>query len=181
MSRVLCITRGGDGGIRAQDEAIALAKGQDECLVFLHVLDTSFLNKIVGGNIKRLAQEEMVKLGEFTLAMAVERAMSEGVQAKAIVRPACWARSCPRLCANWRQRRLISRASVVKHASLMKQIWRIFWRRPNRERKMIELRNIGDCMKRHVVFVRPDTTIGEAVRFLYSYCQTLISSRTLEL
>ncbi len=31
---------------------------------------------------------------------------------------------------------------------------------------MIELRNIGNCMKRNVIFVRPDTTIGEAVSLM---------------
>ncbi len=50
------------------------------------MLETSFLNKIVGGNIWRLAQQEMVKLGEFLLVIAVERAMSEGVEARAVVR-----------------------------------------------------------------------------------------------
>jgi nucleotide-binding universal stress UspA family protein len=85
MRLVLCITRGGEGGIRAQDEAIALAKAQDGCLVFLYVLDTSFLNKIVLYGNRRLAVEELVKLGEFLLAMAVERAKAEGVKAKAFV------------------------------------------------------------------------------------------------
>lgn len=86
MGLVLCITRGGEGGIRTQDEAIALARGLDECLVFLYVLDTSFLNKIVLYVNRRLAVEELVKLGEFLLVMAVERALTVGVKAKAVVR-----------------------------------------------------------------------------------------------
>lgn len=86
MSRLLCITRGGEGGIRAQDKAIALAKDRDDLLVFLCVVDSTFLNRIAGGTIKRRAQDEMVKLGEFLLVIAVERAMSEGVQARAVVR-----------------------------------------------------------------------------------------------
>ena len=85
MSLVLCITRGGEGGIRAQDEAIALTKAQDGCLVFLYVLDTSFLNKILLYVNRQLAVEELVKLGEFLLAMAMERAKAEGVKAKAFV------------------------------------------------------------------------------------------------
>ena len=86
MSLVLCVTQGGEGGILVQDEAIALAKSQGEPLVFLFVADISFLNKISEGVRRRLVEKEMVKMGRFISAMAVERALAGSVKAEAVVR-----------------------------------------------------------------------------------------------
>lgn len=85
MGLVLCVARGGEENIRAQNKAIALAKGQDKRLVFLFVVDTSFLNRIGMCVIRRIAENELAKLGEFFLVIACERAKLEGVKAKKIV------------------------------------------------------------------------------------------------
>ena len=46
MGSILCVTRNDEGGIRAQDEAIQIAKDRGDSLVFLFVADNSFLNKL---------------------------------------------------------------------------------------------------------------------------------------
>lgn len=86
MGLVLCVARGGEENIRGQNEAIALAKSRDKTLVFLFVVDTSFLNRIGMCAIWRIAENELAKLGEFLLFMAGERAKLEGLKAKTIVR-----------------------------------------------------------------------------------------------
>jgi hypothetical protein len=86
MGLVFCVTRGGKENIRAQNTAISWAKDRNEHLVFLFVVDTSFLNRIGMCAFWRIAENELAKLGEFLLIMAVERAMLEGVKAKSIVR-----------------------------------------------------------------------------------------------
>ena len=83
---VLCVTQSGEAGIRVQDEAIALAKDRNNPLVFLYVADCSFLDKIAVGVLWRLAKKELAKMGRFILAMAVERALAEGVKAEAVIR-----------------------------------------------------------------------------------------------
>ena len=86
MSLVLCVTQGGETGTRVENEAIALAKDRGELLVFLYVADISFLNKIAVRVLRRLAMQEIVKIGRFILAMAVERALAGSVKAEAVVR-----------------------------------------------------------------------------------------------
>lgn len=85
MGKILCATRGGEASYRTQDAAIALAKERGDELVFLYVVDTSFLDKTaapivvdIGGGIG--------KMGEFLLTMAQERAARQGVEAQAIRR-----------------------------------------------------------------------------------------------
>ena len=46
VGSVLCVARSGEGGVRAQDEAVRIAKDRGEPLVFLHVVGSSFLNKL---------------------------------------------------------------------------------------------------------------------------------------
>ena len=86
MDLVLCVTRSGEAGIRVQDDAIALAKDRNNSLVFLFVADCSFLDKIAVGVLWRLANKELAKMGRFILAMAVDRALAEGVKAEAVIR-----------------------------------------------------------------------------------------------
>lgn len=46
MGKILCATRGGEASRHAQDAAIALTQERGEELVFLHVVDVEFLNRI---------------------------------------------------------------------------------------------------------------------------------------
>jgi nucleotide-binding universal stress UspA family protein len=82
---ILCATRGGEESISAQYKAIELAKERGARLVFLYVADSSFLDRSAVAIVVDI-QEELSKLGEFFLMMAVERASASGQEAEAVIR-----------------------------------------------------------------------------------------------
>jgi len=85
MGSVLCVTRSGEGGIRAQKKAIRIAKDRGDALVFLYVVDSSFLNKSAAAvvvNIKGILES----MGRFFMSVAIERALAENVEAESLVR-----------------------------------------------------------------------------------------------
>ena len=83
MGKILCATRGGEASYRTQDAAIALAKEQGDTLLFLYVVDLHFLDKTAGAGVVDV-EREMVKMGQFLLLMAQERAVEQGVTAEMI-------------------------------------------------------------------------------------------------
>ncbi|MGD8474557.1 MAG: universal stress protein [Anaerolineae bacterium] len=85
MGRILCATRGGEASRRTQDAAIALAKEQGDELIFLYVADSSFLNQTAAPLVIDV-EARLVKMGEFQLLMAKERAAAQGISAQTIVR-----------------------------------------------------------------------------------------------
>jgi nucleotide-binding universal stress UspA family protein len=85
MGTILCATRGGEASYRTQDAAIALAKQRGDGLVFLYVVDITFLNQTAAPLVVDV-ESRLEKLGHFQLAMAQERATAQGVVAQAIVR-----------------------------------------------------------------------------------------------
>ena len=85
MGRILCATRGGEASRRTQDAAIALAKEQDDELIFLYVADSSFLNHTAAPLVIDV-EARLVKMGEFQLLVAKERAAAQGISAQTIVR-----------------------------------------------------------------------------------------------
>jgi len=85
MELVLCATRGGEESISAQYKAIELTKERGARLVFIYVADSSFLDKTAAMVVVDI-HEELSKMGEFFLMMAVERAGDSGVEAEAVVR-----------------------------------------------------------------------------------------------
>ncbi len=85
MGRILCATRGGEASRRTQDAAIALAKEQGDELIFLYVADSSFLNQTAAPLVIDV-ESRLVRMGEFQLLMAQERAAAQGISAQAIVR-----------------------------------------------------------------------------------------------
>ncbi len=85
MSKILCATRGGEASYRTQDAAIALAKERGDILIFLYVVDLHFLDKTAAPIVVDVGNE-VVKMGEFLLLMAQERAADQGIEAEAIVR-----------------------------------------------------------------------------------------------
>lgn len=85
MGRILCATRGGEASYRTQDAAIALAKEQGDELIFLYVADSSFLNQTAAPLVVDV-ESRLVKMGEFLLLMAQERAAAQGISAQTIVR-----------------------------------------------------------------------------------------------
>jgi nucleotide-binding universal stress UspA family protein len=86
MGKILCATRGGEASYRTQDAAIALAKERGDELVFLYVVDIRFLDKTARAVRPDVVTAEMVKMGEFLLAIAQERAEIQGVCADCIMR-----------------------------------------------------------------------------------------------
>jgi nucleotide-binding universal stress UspA family protein len=86
MSTILCATRGGKDSFPAQDAAIALAKEQGKPLLFLYVVDTGFLDHTERAVRPDVVVQEMVRMGEFLLTMARERAAAAGVPADIRVR-----------------------------------------------------------------------------------------------
>ena len=85
MGRILCATRGGEASYHTQDAAIALAKEQGDELIFLYVADSSFLNQTAAPLVVNI-ESRLVKMGEFLLLMAQERAAAQGISAQTIVR-----------------------------------------------------------------------------------------------
>jgi nucleotide-binding universal stress UspA family protein len=80
MGKILCATRGGEASYRTQDKAIALARERGDELLFLYVADIRFLDKTHAPIVVDVEQE-MVKMGEFLLLMAQERAAEQDVPA----------------------------------------------------------------------------------------------------
>ena len=85
MGSVLCVTRGGEGGIRVQKEAVRIAMDRGETLVFLYVADGSFLNRLAAPivvDIKTILE----RMGWFPLYAAIERASARSVPAESLTR-----------------------------------------------------------------------------------------------
>ena len=85
MGMILCATRGGEESYPTQDAVIALAKEQGDELVFLYVVDISFLDQTAGAIVVDV-ESSLEKLGQFQLVMAQERAAAQGLEVQAIVR-----------------------------------------------------------------------------------------------
>ncbi len=85
MGMILCATRGGEASYPTQDSVIALAKEQGDELVFLYVVDISFLNHTAAPLVVDV-EPQLEKLGQFQLVMAQERATAQGITAQTIMR-----------------------------------------------------------------------------------------------
>lgn len=85
MGSVLCVTRNGEGGIRAQKEAIQIAKDRGDSLTFLFVADSSFLNKLAAPIVVDI-KSILENMGRFILCAATERASAELVSVNSLVR-----------------------------------------------------------------------------------------------
>ena len=85
MGNILCATRGGEASYATQDAVIALAKEQGDELVFLYVVDISFLNQTAAPVVVDV-ESRLEKLGQFQLVMAQERAAAQDIIAQTIVR-----------------------------------------------------------------------------------------------
>jgi len=85
MGTILCATRGGEASQAAQDAAIDIALRTGSRLVFLYVVDLSFLERAQAQHIVDVGGE-VARMGQFLLTMAKERAKARGVEAKTICR-----------------------------------------------------------------------------------------------
>jgi len=86
MGKILCATRGGPAAVQAQNVAIALAKAQDNPLMFLFVADADFLQRSISAVRPDVVEAELESMGEFLLLVAQERAQKQDIEAEILVR-----------------------------------------------------------------------------------------------
>ena len=86
MNKILCATRGGEASRRTQEAVIEMARKEGASILFLYVVDVEFLRLTARGVRPDVVSTEMEHMGEFLLAIAVERAQKAGVAAEAVVR-----------------------------------------------------------------------------------------------
>jgi nucleotide-binding universal stress UspA family protein len=85
MGLILCAARGGEASYRTQQAAIELAKERQDELVFLYVIDLSFLNKTAAPIVVDV-EYELEQMGSFFLLMAKERAAEKGIEVRTVSR-----------------------------------------------------------------------------------------------
>lgn len=81
---ILCPTRGGQASYPNQERAIKIARERGENIIFLYVSDIKFLDHTASPLIIDI-ETELEEMGEFLLAMAIEKAANAGVKAEGIV------------------------------------------------------------------------------------------------
>jgi len=86
MGKILCATRGGEAAVKNQQAAIQRAKETGDDLVFFYVVDVEFMAHADYALRSDVVTSEMDKMADFLLAMAVERATKEGLEASEIIR-----------------------------------------------------------------------------------------------
>jgi nucleotide-binding universal stress UspA family protein len=84
-TKILCLTRGGEGSYPNQDGAIAIAKERGQDMMFLYISNIEFLDHTAAPKVIDM-ETELDELGEFMLVMAKERASRAGVTAQTLVR-----------------------------------------------------------------------------------------------
>ena len=85
MGMILCATRGGEASYNTQQAAIQLAKERGDEIVYLYIIDLSFLNKTAAPIVVNI-ENELEQMGRFFLLMASERSTEEGVEARSVIR-----------------------------------------------------------------------------------------------
>jgi nucleotide-binding universal stress UspA family protein len=85
MGLILCATRGGEASYHTQQAAISLAKEHGDEIVFLYIIDLSFLNKTAAPLVVNI-ENKLEQMGRFFLLMAKERATEKGVECRTIIR-----------------------------------------------------------------------------------------------
>jgi nucleotide-binding universal stress UspA family protein len=86
MGKILCATRGGEASVEAQMAAIRRAKASGDELIFVFVVDVEFMAWADYAMHTDLVVEEMERMGEFLMTMAVERAQGEAVPVRYLIR-----------------------------------------------------------------------------------------------
>lgn len=85
MGLILCATRGGEASYNTQQSAIQLAKERGDEIVYLYIIDLSFLNKTAAPIVINI-ENELEQMGRFFLLMATERSTDQGVEARSVIR-----------------------------------------------------------------------------------------------
>ena len=86
MGVILCATRGGEASLESQDAAIALAKQAGDELIFIYVYDVEFLTHANYALREDLVADELNRMAEFLMTMAVDRAKAQGLSSRSLIR-----------------------------------------------------------------------------------------------
>jgi len=86
MGTILCATRGGEAAVKNQQAAISRAKEKKDSLIFFYVVDVEFMAHADYALRSDVVTEEMDKMGDFLMALAVERAVKAGVEATSVLK-----------------------------------------------------------------------------------------------
>ncbi len=85
MNEIVCATRGGEASRAVQMAAIEQAKATKNPLVFLYVVAPKAISDIEPG-LEEAVLEELLWIGKAVLAVAHERARSEGLESRKVIR-----------------------------------------------------------------------------------------------
>jgi nucleotide-binding universal stress UspA family protein len=91
VGKILCATRGGEASIQAQDAAIGKAKETGDELIFLYIYDVEFLAFANYALRSDVVTDELDRMAEFLMTMAVERAKEQGIDARYAIRQGTFA------------------------------------------------------------------------------------------
>jgi len=80
MGPIVCATRGSEASRRTQERAIALAQEQKTTLIFLYIVDPTFI-KPANKTLTDVVMDELEQLGRGLLCLAQSRAREQGLQA----------------------------------------------------------------------------------------------------
>ncbi|MBN1429275.1 MAG: universal stress protein [Anaerolineae bacterium] len=86
MGKILCATRGGEASIRTQNAAINKARETASELIFFYVYDVEFMAHAKYALRSDVVTDEMERMAEFLMSMAVERAKEQGINAHYTIR-----------------------------------------------------------------------------------------------
>ena len=86
MGVILCATRGGETSLETQDAAISLAKQAGDELVFIYVYDVEFLTHANYALREDVVADELNRMAEFLMTMAVDRAKAQGLSSRSLIR-----------------------------------------------------------------------------------------------
>ena len=86
MGVILCATRGGEASLVSQDAAIALARQTGDELVFIYVYDVEFLTHANYALREDVVADELYRMAEFLMTMAVDRAKAQGLSSRSVIR-----------------------------------------------------------------------------------------------
>jgi nucleotide-binding universal stress UspA family protein len=91
VGKIVCATRGGEASFQAQDAAINKAKQAGDELVFIYIYDMNFMAFAKYALRSDVITDELDRMAEFLMTMAVERAREQGVEARYTIRQGTFA------------------------------------------------------------------------------------------
>ena len=85
MGPIVCATRGSEASRRTQERAIALAQERKTTLIFLYIVDPTFIEP-PHKTLAVVVLDELEQLGRGLLGLAQSRAREQGLQADIAIR-----------------------------------------------------------------------------------------------